>query len=337
MVASTSGLKRMIKPPIPHDEEARLSALTATGVLNTGPEERFDRYTRLAQRMFDVPIAVISLVERDCQRFKSAQGVSVGQTARDISFCGHTILDDNLFIVEDAAADARFADNPMVTGEPHIRFYAGCPLNSSDGYRLGALCIIDRQPRTLNAGEVQALRDLAVMVSADMSSLRLATVDELTSLSNRRGFNMIAEQSLQMCRRSNRCASLLMLDLDGFEKINEKLGPACGDKVLVEFAQMLKSSFRDSDVLGRLGDDTFCVLLTDTDFENAWVTVERFRTTLTTRNALPGRKYQILFSASVVQYDTVRHDSPMRLLADADVLMYERKRGTPLPRGQTAV
>lgn len=327
----------MIKPPIPHDEEARLSALTATGVLETGPEERFDRYTRLAQRMFNVPIAAISLVERDCQRFKSVQGLSVSQTSRDVSFCGHTILDDSEFVVEDAAADERFADNPLVTGEPQIRFYAGCPLHSSDGYRLGALCIVDRQPRTFDADDIQALRDLAAMVSADMSALRLATVDELTALSNRRGFNMIAEQSLQMCRRSNRCASLMLLDLDDFSTINEKLGVACGDKVLVEFAQMLKSSFRDSDVIGRLNDDAFCVLLTDTDFENAWVTVERFRTTLTTRNALPGRKYRILFSAAVVQYDADRHDTPMRLLADADVLMYERKRAVPLPRRESAV
>ena len=327
----------MIKPPIPHDEEARLSALSATAVLDKGAEERFDRYTRLAQRMFNVPIAVISLVDRDCQRFKSVRGMSVSQTARDVSFCGHTILDDSVFVVEDAFADERFVDNPLVTGEPHIRFYAGCPLHSGDGHRLGALCIIDRQSRTLDAGELQALRDLAAMISADMSTLRLATVDELTALSNRRGFNMIADQSLQMCRRSNRCASLLLLDLDEFAKINEKLGVACGDKVLVEFAQMLKSSFRDSDVIGRLGDDTFCVLLTDTDFENAWVTVERFRTTLTTRNCLPGRKYKILFSAAVVQYDAERHDTPMRLLGDADLLMYERKRGTPLPRRETSV
>lgn len=327
----------MIKPAIPHDEEARLSALTATGVLESGPEERFDRYTRLAQRMFKVPIAMISLLERDCQRFKSVQGLSVTTTPRDISFCGHAILTDDLFVVEDASADERFADNPLVCGDPHVRFYAGCPLHSNDGYRLGTLCIIDRQPRTLDAGDLQALTDLAAMISADMSTLRLATVDELTALSNRRGFNMIADQSLQMCRRSNRSASLLLIDLDDFATINTRLGAACGDKVLVEFAQILKSSFRDSDIIGRLGDDTFCVLLTDTDLEHAWGTVERFRTTLTTRNALPGRKYRILFSAAVVQYDPDRHDTPMRLLGDADVLMYERKRATPLPRRQTAV
>ena len=117
----------MIPPAIPPDEATRLVALRSLGILDTPPEERFDRLTRLACRAFDVPIAIISLVDGNRQWFKSRQGVDLAETAREISFCGHGIVGDGLFLVPDAAGDERFRDTPMVTGAPHIRFYAGAP------------------------------------------------------------------------------------------------------------------------------------------------------------------------------------------------------------------
>lgn len=327
----------MLKAPIPHDDQARVAALDACGALESGREERFDRYTRLAQRMFDVPIALISLVHRDKQYFKSVQGLSVTETPREVSICGHAILSDDLLTVEDTLHDPRFADNPLVKGAPHIRFYSGCPLLSSDGYRLGSLCLIDRVPRKLTADDLESLHDLGALVSAELSSLRLSTIDELTGISNRRGFNMISDQALQMCRRNNGHASLLLIDLDGFAAIKTGLGNAHGDKALVEFGQLLNASFRDSDVVSRLGEDLFCVLLTDTDLENTWVSVERFRAVLDGRNTLPGRRYRLLFSAAVVQYDADRHESTTRLLQEAEVLMHERKRAKPLPKREPVV
>lgn len=327
----------MLKAPIPHDDAARVAALDACGALHSGREERFDRYTRLAQRMFNVPVALISLVHRDKQYLKSVQGLDLTETPRDISICGHALLSDEVFTVEDTLRDPRFADNPLVTGEPRIRFYAGCPLLSSDGYRLGSFCIIDKAPRKWTQADAEALADMGALVSAELSQLRLSTIDELTGVSNRRGFNMISDQALQLCRRNNRHASLLLIDLDGFAAINDKLGSAHGDKALVEFAQMLNTSFRDSDVVSRLGEDLYCVLLTDTDFENTWIGVERFRATLDARNTLPGRKYRLLFSAAVVQYDVNRHDSTTKLLQEAEVLMHERKREKPLPRREQSV
>lgn len=327
----------MLKAPIPENDEARVAALEATGALDVGREERFDRFTRLAQRMFDVPIALISLVHRDKQFLKSVQGIDVSETARDISICGHAIMQDGAFVVEDASQDPRFADNPMVAGGPKIRFYAGHTLVSSDGHRIGTLCLVDSAPRDFSAADRESLADLATLVAAELSLLRLATIDELTGISNRRGFNMIAEQAMQICRRTNRNASLLLLDLDGFNAICTKLGTAYGDKALVEFASLLNMSFRDSDVVSRIGGDTFCVLLTDTDLENTWNTVERFRSALSARNALPGRKYRMLFSAAVVQCDYDRHHSSTRLLQEAEVLMHERKRAKPLPKREQAV
>lgn len=152
--------------PFPDNESARLAALYELLILDTPPEERFDRIAAFAADEFDVPIATITLVDTNRQWFKAKVGTELCETGRDISFCSHAILDDAIMVVPDAAADPRFADNPLVTGQPHIRFYAGAPLVLNSGLRLGTLCLIDRAPRTLDAlelGILGTLRDLAVM------------------------------------------------------------------------------------------------------------------------------------------------------------------------------
>jgi len=159
----------MQAPPLPDNEPQRLQALREQAILNTPVEERFDRLTRLAQHMFGTQIALVSLVDADRQWFKSHQGLDTCETGRDISFCGHAILDDSIFEIPDASLDPRFADNPLVTGPPHIRFYAGAPLATADGSRIGTLCIIHDQPRQLSAEERRALRDLADCVEAEIN------------------------------------------------------------------------------------------------------------------------------------------------------------------------
>lgn len=158
----------MQPPRIPGDEQARLAALHFLQILDTEAEEQFDRITALARDLLDVPICLISLVDTDRQWFKSRQGLDATETSREISFCGHSILDDEIFVVEDAAADPRFSDNPLVTDAPHIRFYAGQPLATSDGHRLGTLCVIDRQPRPLDEKARTILRNLAGMVESEL-------------------------------------------------------------------------------------------------------------------------------------------------------------------------
>ncbi len=163
----------MLCPPLPDNETQRLASLQACRVLDTAPEERFDRITRIAQASFGVEIALVSLVDSDRQWFKSAQGLAATQTPRDISFCGHAILGEDIFEIPDALQDTRFADNPLVIGAPFIRFYAGMPLRSPDGYRVGTLCIIDPQPRRLDARERDILRDLARCVEQELDRLEL--------------------------------------------------------------------------------------------------------------------------------------------------------------------
>lgn len=163
----------MISASLPPDESERLSALRELGMLDTAPEERFDRLTRLAQDMFQAPIALVTLVDEDRQWFKSNRGLGVGETARDVAFCAHAILDEQVLVIPDAKADPRFADNPLVTGDPDIRFYAGAPLSTSDGYSVGTLCVIDTEPREWTDEQSRALRDLANVVEEELNQTRL--------------------------------------------------------------------------------------------------------------------------------------------------------------------
>jgi serine phosphatase RsbU (regulator of sigma subunit) len=158
----------VITAPIPLDEQERVAALRALKILDTPPEERFDRVTRLAAKLFDVPIAYVAMIDATRQWFKSKQGLKACQTPRDISFCGHAVLIDEALIVPDALADPRFADNPMVTGEPFVRFYAGQSLKSPDGRRVGTLCVVDRKPRDFSAQDHSILRELADMIEREL-------------------------------------------------------------------------------------------------------------------------------------------------------------------------
>lgn len=163
----------MKEPPIPANEAERLAALRALRLLDTPADERFDRITRIAQRLFNVPMALVSLVDSNRQWFKSRQGLDATETPRNISFCGHAILQDDVFHVPNATEDSRFQDNPLVTGSPDIRFYAGAPLASPDGHRVGTLCIIDRKPKFLSEEELRTLRELGEWAEDEFRHLEI--------------------------------------------------------------------------------------------------------------------------------------------------------------------
>lgn len=151
---------------LPDNESARLAALYELLILDTPPEQRFDKIAAFAAEEFEVPIATITFVDAERQWFKAKVGTEVCGTGRDISFCSHAILEPEIMVVADALDDPRFADNPLVTGAPFIRFYAGAPLTMASGLCLGTLCLIDRRPRSLDAlelGILGTLRDLVVM------------------------------------------------------------------------------------------------------------------------------------------------------------------------------
>lgn len=155
----------MTPAPFNAHEEARLQALYALCLLDTPAEERFDRVVRFAAEQLDMPIALVSLVDRERQWFKSRLGVELEETGRDVSFCSHAIVKAEVFVVEDARLDPRFAANPLVTGGPRVRFYAGAPLSAPGGHRIGTLCVIDTVPRRLGALELSILEALRGLVN----------------------------------------------------------------------------------------------------------------------------------------------------------------------------
>lgn len=315
----------MQTPDIPADEELRLQTLRSLNLLDTPPEERFDRLTRMAKRLFGVPIALVSLVDQNRQWFKSNVGLEVGETSRDISFCGHAILGEEVFIVPDALADERFADNPLVLNEPDIRFYAGAPLRGPDGRKMGTLSIIGHQPRSFEQDDIEALEDLASMVERELTAIELATVDELTKIPNRRGFMLLAQHSLNFCRRQKLPAVLVFIDLDKFKFINDRFGHREGDLALRAFAEQMSTVCRESDTLARLGGDEFAALLTNTTAELAVSVVTRLTEELVRYNQRAKRGYELSFSHGMVEMSQDKHRTIEALLADGDALMYEMK------------
>jgi GAF domain-containing protein len=158
--------------PTPENEVERLNALRGYGILDTHPEERFDDLTWLAASICGTPMSALSLVDESRQWFKSKVGLEMPQTAREVAFCGHAIMSPELLLVPDASQDPRFAANPLVLGEPHIRFYAGAPLADPHGFHLGALCVIDRVPRQLNTLQLESLRILSRQAMAQLTLAR---------------------------------------------------------------------------------------------------------------------------------------------------------------------
>src|SRR5262249_19013671 len=155
-------------------EPDRLSALEAYRVLDTPPEGSFDDLAGLASRICGTPMAMISLVDRNRQWFKSRVGLDLAETPRDVAFCAHAILGDGVMIVPDTLSDPRFSANPLVTGEPGIRFYAGAPLRTADGHALGTICVLDHKPRSLTEEQSRALEVLSreVVARLDLSRAR---------------------------------------------------------------------------------------------------------------------------------------------------------------------
>jgi diguanylate cyclase (GGDEF)-like protein len=316
----------MIKPEIPENEAERLHALRTLQVLDTAHEERFDRVTRMAKRMFGVSISLVSLVDEDRQWFKSKQGLEATETPRDISFCGHAINGDGLFIIPDASVDLRFSDNPLVTDSPNIRFYAGYPLKIREGLNIGTLCLIDQAPKTMDEEDQQLFKDLGAMIEQEIKSIQLATLDELTLISNRRGFLTLVDYNLKMCRRNQVSMSFLLFDLNKFKIINDDYGHHEGDFVLTKFAQIMLDTFRDSDVIGRLGGDEFVAMLTGSDQENSSEILARFAVAVAEANTIINKPYKIEYSVGVEHF---KHDTTKtveEMIQEADAAMYKDKK-----------
>ncbi len=309
----------MIKPPTPVDELLRLEALRKLKILDTDPEERFDRFTRLAKKLFGTQTALVSLVDADRQWFKSRQGLDATETPRDISFCGHAILSDKVMIVSDATEDERFADNPLVTKDPSIRFYAGCPISSPDGRKVGTLCLIDDKPRGMTHDDLQLLEQIGKMVEEELVIADFLRVDPTTGLSTRAGFCDVADHLIAMCARNRVPSSLLMFQFCNYESI----GSAESNRAAIEMTQLLMASFRDSDVVGRLAPDVFAVLLAGAEHHNLDKIQDRFIEQVIERNNHSDQPYSIGVEAVAIKYKADEHGNTEDLIRAAEVALEE--------------
>lgn len=256
------------------DEAGRLSALHRYGVLDSLKEPNFDSITSIVKELLGVPICAVSLVDADRQWFKSMQGLEISETLRSVAFCDHTIRQRRPLVIEDAASDPRFADNPLVTGPPYIRAYAGAPLTSPDGYNLGSLCAIDRRSRPFGDGDLALLERFAKVVVDQLELRTLAHRDFLTDALTRRAFTDTARTALQQLSSPS---TLAVLDVDHFKQVNDRHGHPTGDKVLKEVARVIRMQLRPSDLFGRLGGEEFGILLPATSEEQALPCAERIR------------------------------------------------------------
>ena len=241
--------------PVPDNEQQRIAALKRYAILDTPPEEVFDRITRLAAAFLDVPITLISLVDDTRQWFKSSVGLDATQTDREIAFCAHTIVEDQLMVVSDARQDKRFSQSPLVKGEPHIAFYAGAPIKTSDGYNLGTLCAIDTTPRQLSDPQKLVLQDLADMV-LDALELRLtnARVTDEIALQNVEFKTLNQDLNLLGQVFINLDYSILFFDKLGYiksmsqitaEMFGYKLSEILGQHISIFFPSPYKALFNE--------------------------------------------------------------------------------------------
>lgn len=362
----------MTAAPLSAKETLRLAKLYDYGILDTVAETTYDDITALAAHICQTSTAMVSLVDINRQWFKARVGTEVQETPRSMAFCAHTIKGKDVMVVEDTHHDPIFLDNPLVTGPPYIRFYAGAPLITPDGHALGSLCVLDYQPHHLNPDQIQALQVLSHQVIAQIelgyqrhqlklsnqqleqrvkertaslssslyrllsaqtqllkreaASRHNAVHDPLTALPNRSYFLQRLSQAIQLVQRqpSHRYA-VLWVALDDFKSVKDTLGDRVGDQLLVRISERIKQMLRQSDLVARIGDHAFAVLLDDIPTQEHVITaVKRLQNHLKIPVVVQGHK--ISTGASIgIAFSAMGYRQPEDVLRDADLAMYQAK------------
>jgi diguanylate cyclase (GGDEF)-like protein len=276
----------MLPAPIPKNERERLASLREMNLLSTPDEEVFDRITRVAQRVFNLPIVLISLIDSDRQWFKSCIGLPVRETGRDVSFCGHAIMSEELLVVENALEDDRFFDNPLVTGEPRVIFYAGRPLMNKQGFLIGTLCVIGHEARHFTSQERLLLNDLGNWLELVFNARGLSDVqkeifseqaeytrnerlDAMLNIWQRETIVDVLAREVTRSADSQSAISAMRISIENWQNIRNTNGKAAADSVLIEFVKRMRTIFRSHDSIGRLEHGEFLGVLPVSDISRA--------------------------------------------------------------------
>lgn len=306
-------------------ETARLAALAQLDLLDTPKDEGLERIVRLIKEIFSVDIGLISLIDAHRQWYKSCSGLSAEGVPREDSFCRYVVVQEQPVVVQDASKDGRFSTHPAVTGEEHIRFYAGVPLLNRDGHVLGTVCAIDRQPRSFGNRDLRILQELAGAAMDRIEILQYSANDGLTEALTRRAFKQEADELLSLALRQGHDLSCIVLDIDHFKQVNDTCGHAAGDDVLKTVASICKSVLGAGNPFGRLGGEEFAILLPKVDRNGAMIMAEMIRAAIAERPITGAFGFlNVTASFGVSSLSIVGKDIDT-LLAQADAAMYKAK------------
>ncbi|MEX0871196.1 MAG: EAL domain-containing protein, partial [Aquisalimonadaceae bacterium] len=266
-------------------EEQRLTAAQGTGLLDTPPESRFDRVTRLTRRLFTVQASIITLLDRDRHWFKSREGLDMAEVSRQFAFCDTAIDADGVFVVQDAKADPRFRDNPLVTGPPFVRFYAGHHLCLTDGQKVGTLCLIDAAPRAFSAQDEKQLIELARMAERELAHRDEEQLDEQTGLLNREAYLQQALSTIAFCRQTGLAASVICVRLMDLAIVNQRFGTLVGDELIRNLGELTRHAANGADLVGRRRGTETAVMLIDPGEEVVLALCQRLQAAIEDWNA----------------------------------------------------
>ncbi len=320
----------MLRPPPHPAENSRLDTIHELGLQDPWEEACFERVVRLVKRHFDTPMCGFTVVDTARTLFKARQGVVLPEMPREVSFCAHTILGEDILEITDALRDPRFSGNPFVETPQGMRYYAGAPVRAPNGLPVGALCLIDGEPQRLSSEQRHALRDFADILQDELIMRNDSVRDHLTRLYNRRFADEFIEREVRRAYRGRLPLALMLIDVDFFKSYNDHFGHLSGDEVLRRVAREIDQTCRrPGDLVARFGGEEFVAVFPATDFHGAQTLAENLRHDVAALE-LPhphGLNGRVTISVGGVVANDLRHlgcngDS---LLRGADELLYQAK------------
>lgn len=334
----------MLIAPKPKNEKERVQALVNLEVMDTPINPVFERITRITKQMFGVPVVAISIIDSERQWFKSTQGMNVCENDLSSSFCSHAILQDDVFVVPDSLKDPRFADNPCVEADPFVRFYAGCPVQTQDGYKIGTLCIIDSKPREFTEEQLTSLRDMASLVQDELQKYhikhtqlevikeldkakRAKLIDGLTGVWNREGTEINLRENMLLAQAQKYNLVVGIYDIDNFKHVNDTYGHNAGDAVIREICKTMVINLDDNDIIGRWGGEEFVIIAkinTNTDEVLKRIDNARAQVCATTV-AFEDKQISVSITVGLTIFDHNSNISKEELIGIADQALYKGK------------